>query len=514
MSGQMYGPYELITLSLSSCNSLNLQWRSTSELRAGYPYSRSIVSSVVVLSEQMMSSIHVTICIPVCETFTSTASTMVTAISMSATKSIASSMAAAASMSATTSPTSSVAVATLTGAAYDAAQDLTGQWRSPGDIFSLLLLVGGDIIQKALAQFSMRKFRPVAFSFGWVLPDPDCPCTLVNTYTGRVHTNMSWLLGRLLRNHEYWKQSLIEEAKRKRTDVVQVQEIVDNVEREKDAELTVYVYTETHRRKRSWKDSHDWVWISGVVVTLLQLGIAAIPVGLYREWEILAITAAGICLAFATGFVNGAASRPRKRPTLKQLTGRKKKMKEGEEKNEPRTYVLTEGPNANLVVMIKSNEKGTDLEEFARVTDEGKNSTIFESAILLVLWVGLLITITGLKTKTWFVVAIGAIGMLQNIVLAGAPRKFVAFGMSLELDTVIQEKNAYATLLELNDQIPYAGLKVMRLFYPGTLRPDRKEDMGFWEKLKKETKRRYLMATDDMRYKGKRLRDDWTSLQT
>lgn len=71
-------------------------------------------------------------------------------------------------MSATTSPTSSVAVATLTGAAYDAAQDLTGQWRSPGDIFSLLLLVGGDIIQKALAQFSMRKFRPVAFSFGWV----------------------------------------------------------------------------------------------------------------------------------------------------------------------------------------------------------------------------------------------------------------------------------------------------------------------------------------------------------
>lgn len=337
---------------------------------------------------------------------------------------------------------------------------------------------------------------------------------MVNTYTGRVHTNMSWLLGRLLRNHEYWKQSLIEEAKRKRTDVVQVQEIVDNVEREKDAELTVYVYTETHRRKRSWKDSHDWVWISGVVVTLLQLGIAAIPVGLYREWEILAITAAGICLAFATGFVNGAASRPRKRPTLKQLTGRKKKMKEGEEKNEPRTYVLTEGPNANLVVMIKSNEKGTDLEEFARVTDEGKNSTIFESAILLVLWVGLLITITGLKTKTWFVVAIGAIGMLQNIVLAGAPRKFVAFGMSLELDTVIQEKNAYATLLELNDQIPYAGLKVMRLFYPGTLRPDRKEDMGFWEKLKKETKRRYLMATDDMRYKGKRLRDDWTSLQT
>src|SRR5271169_122998 len=54
------------------------------------------------------------------------------------------------------------------------------QWTNPGDIFTLLLLIGGDIVQKALAQLvgvriSLSKkgdgfgipLTPVAFSFGW-----------------------------------------------------------------------------------------------------------------------------------------------------------------------------------------------------------------------------------------------------------------------------------------------------------------------------------------------------------
>ncbi|EPQ54741.1 hypothetical protein GLOTRDRAFT_13685, partial [Gloeophyllum trabeum ATCC 11539] len=41
-------------------------------------------------------------------------------------------------------------------------------WRSPSDILSILLLIGGDIIQKALAQVSGYYFTPVAFSFGWI----------------------------------------------------------------------------------------------------------------------------------------------------------------------------------------------------------------------------------------------------------------------------------------------------------------------------------------------------------
>lgn len=58
-------------------------------------------------------------------------------------------------------------------------QEIKAQWQNPGDIFSLLLLVGGDSVQKAIARlvgvpyklpFTKAKIyvTPVAFSFGWV----------------------------------------------------------------------------------------------------------------------------------------------------------------------------------------------------------------------------------------------------------------------------------------------------------------------------------------------------------
>lgn len=45
--------------------------------------------------------------------------------------------------------------------------ELKGQWRNPSDILSLLLLLGPDVIQRALAQLAGRRVTPVAFSFGW-----------------------------------------------------------------------------------------------------------------------------------------------------------------------------------------------------------------------------------------------------------------------------------------------------------------------------------------------------------
>jgi len=45
---------------------------------------------------------------------------------------------------------------------------LVAQWRNPGDILSILLLLGPDIVQRAIAQLAGRTITPVAFSFGWV----------------------------------------------------------------------------------------------------------------------------------------------------------------------------------------------------------------------------------------------------------------------------------------------------------------------------------------------------------
>lgn len=45
---------------------------------------------------------------------------------------------------------------------------LTAQWQNPRDILSVLLLLGPEVIQDAVAQLAGRWITPVPFSFGWV----------------------------------------------------------------------------------------------------------------------------------------------------------------------------------------------------------------------------------------------------------------------------------------------------------------------------------------------------------
>ena len=42
------------------------------------------------------------------------------------------------------------------------------QWHNPGDILSLLLILGPEIVKTAVGQLAGRIIVPVAFSFGWV----------------------------------------------------------------------------------------------------------------------------------------------------------------------------------------------------------------------------------------------------------------------------------------------------------------------------------------------------------
>lgn len=44
--------------------------------------------------------------------------------------------------------------------------ELRTQWLHPSEAFSVLLIVGGDVIGRALAQFSGSGIAPVTFSFG------------------------------------------------------------------------------------------------------------------------------------------------------------------------------------------------------------------------------------------------------------------------------------------------------------------------------------------------------------
>ncbi len=51
----------------------------------------------------------------------------------------------------------------------ESADELRRQWTQPKDVFSILLLLRGEIVNKALAQLAGGNLTPVTFSFGVTL---------------------------------------------------------------------------------------------------------------------------------------------------------------------------------------------------------------------------------------------------------------------------------------------------------------------------------------------------------
>ena len=118
-------------------------------------------------------------------------------------------------------------------------------WASPSNYaFTILLLLGGDVVARALAQLAGGRITPVAFSFGmsflndvvlysktpenyllahqmtgWVsyattainsaigenklMPGSDTACTVINVDNGQSRGNGSWVLGRAMRDFEF-----------------------------------------------------------------------------------------------------------------------------------------------------------------------------------------------------------------------------------------------------------------------------------------------------------------------
>jgi hypothetical protein len=56
------------------------------------------------------------------------------------------------------------------------ADEFRAQWIQPGDVFSVLLILGGDAVARALAQVAGSGLSTVTFSFGMPsLPSADVP---------------------------------------------------------------------------------------------------------------------------------------------------------------------------------------------------------------------------------------------------------------------------------------------------------------------------------------------------
>ncbi|KAF2223165.1 hypothetical protein BDZ85DRAFT_263099 [Elsinoe ampelina] len=280
-----------------------------------------------------------------------------------------------------------------------AADRIAAQWLNPQDIFSLLLLIGGDVVQKAIARLAGRGARltgtdanltPVALSFGWVsyafvalasavgdrrlMPKPENEVLVGKCDTGYIRSNNSWMLGRILRDREHIPATLDKSH-------LSPREIPNGSTGKVSLVIEVYVAEDDGLQK----PRYGLIWWLSWALIALQHGIAAIPAMLNHDWSIVVLTCLGFFLAVLT------SSLPQWK--LEKWSGRRLR------KDEHKPIVLTRGNGHQYVMLILSYTGVYDLEATAASRLHVLPHTGWILATTTSIWVILLIAATGLTEK-------------------------------------------------------------------------------------------------------------------
>lgn len=378
--------------------------------------------------------------------------------------------------------------------ANSTASMLGSQWTNPSEVTTVLMIIGGDVVQKALAQTTGCWYSPVCFSFGWVpysftalisvlgdgrlLPEPDVGCKVINLNSGYSRDNKNWVIGRLLRDSEAHVQRL----KPPGNEAIRI---------------SIWEALENHNKPtehRFWS-IHAW----GLLFMTLQLGLAIVPLRLYGDWGILLITGAGTILSIIMG-------------ALPQWTAEKLPNRQ----HSKSVFALTVGNGSRDVMVIKGNGKCLDLEELSvsetprsgrpwkkfnspeplgpnktwpkprqirRTTSDllatklrggfpmGFLVTYVACAIQSILWLVLLVSVSALVSHTWFLLGVGFIGMFQNAILAAAEIKPEHRNLPLHyVETIVGTRKVMDGLMDFHVHY-HCGQHLVREFFPGNLQP-------------------------------------------
>jgi hypothetical protein len=306
------------------------------------------------------------------------------------------------------------------------------------------------------------------------MPWPDCACQVINGKTGYSRDNASWVIGRIVRDYDKWMDPAVPRH-------------LESMLQKKGGQHTTSTTRNYghHRRKRQVglcvafynaadadfaRPGHDTTYFTGWLVVIIQLGIAAVPCGLYDDWGILLVTAVGTVLAFATGSLS---QWPKEKWACGDIRADRKK-----------TVVLTKGNGSQHAIVITSDGRGLDLEDLAvGAVNLDVTSSIGTRATFVVLacfWVLLLITAAGIKENTWYLLAVGAIGILQNMIAAGVRRTPAALGVPIEYDSIIGDPSVMQTLYAVERKQSGLGRSMLPIFFPGKLTDDEVKE---WKRL-------------------------------
>ncbi|KAI9724175.1 MAG: hypothetical protein M1828_003920 [Chrysothrix sp. TS-e1954] len=113
-------------------------------------------------------------------------------------------------------------------------------------------------------------------------------------------------------------------------------------------------------------------------------------------------------------------------------------------------------------------------------------------SLLTIGWVVLLITVSGVQQQTWFLIAIGALGMAHTVFVAGQPRSPSAFGIPSSYVEYILEDDVMGSLRKAEERHPGIGRSLLQTFFPGDLRDQ--DDVEYWAEMRQteHTRRKAL----------------------
>ncbi|KAI0096413.1 hypothetical protein GGR51DRAFT_568381 [Nemania sp. FL0031] len=338
----------------------------------------------------------------------------------------------------------------------DTSTELTRHWVNPSPVLAMVLTVLGEsVIQKALAQSTGGLLTPVCFSFGWVsyslsslknsfgngrlLPPPDYPVKVFDVESGRYRNNENWLIGRILRDHVSWISDFQPAESEIRIAVFEAKPLMD------------------HPPPHFYNNMQHLV---GIVVIVAQLMIAAIPAIQTQghEWGILAITGFGTLLATAMG-------------SLPQW--RVEKIPKN--RHSDRIFALTAGRGSRDVMIIKGEGCCLDLKELAILHSAGAVITRSMCIFQVLGWCLILISLASIRTYTWYLIAVGAIGWVHNIILADLKRGPKRRNLPLRLLNIVSTRNVMDGLMDLEKTHEGCGEALVSEFFPGKLCPDEEE---------------------------------------
>jgi hypothetical protein len=304
-------------------------------------------------------------------------------------------------------------------------------------------------------------------------PGSECPTLVFTAKNGYVRANNSWVVSRLVRDFEYWADKAVHdrlgEMMRARHEYMKSHARKGTiVPMPRKTGLCISIY-EPSKTQQAGVPAGDLAYWSGFVVAAVQLTIAAVPIITDRDWSVMVITGVGTALAFLTGALPHWRS--------EKWYGRR---------DARNTYILTRGNGAQHAVMILGNEHGLNLEDLAAGVENLDSTAVDRTTrtFLFMLgcsWIALLIGAAGLSQPSWYLLCVGGIGMLQNLLVAGWRRKPGAMGIHLDFRKVVGNMSTMDALLELEKEYPSAGRSLLRTFFPGPLFPDEEEK---WAALK------------------------------